>query len=198
MGDRDGKLIVFSGCAGAGKNTIIGRLVADYAWLNTVPSVTTRNMRAGEIDGVDYHFKSREEFEELIRNGGLFEYEEIHGNLYGTLVEAYEDQLDNGYVLVNDMGVDGALMMRELFGDDALTVFIKPSDECVLIDRMVGRGDSDLDIETRKRRIDYENSRQGEFDVVVVNDVLEDAIQYCKQLIKEFVGEGEIVVGRRE
>lgn len=175
----DGKIVVFAGYAGAGKNSIIKGLLESGSGYTYIPSVTTREMRVGESEGSPYYFKGAEDFEKLARDNRFLETERIHGNWYGSLVDKYEESLALGNVILKDIGVEGALRMREMFGEDVVLVFVTPTRIEDVVDRMRDRGDREKDIQKRRARIAYEKSFMEKFDYVVVNDVLSDAVAEC-------------------
>ncbi|CUS93277.1 guanylate kinase [Candidatus Kryptonium thompsonii] len=121
-----GKLIVVSAPSGSGKTTIAKKILEKFPFMKFSVSATTRPKRNGEVDGKDYFFLSREEFEKKIQNGELLEWEEIYGNYYGTLKSVVESALKNGDILVFDVDVNGAISIKEKFPEDSVLIFIKP------------------------------------------------------------------------
>src|SRR5690625_3833612 len=147
-----GKIILFSGYAGAGKNTIINELLKRDEDLCYMPSVTTRKKRMGERDGSPYIFLDEDVFFKKRQQEEFVEAEKIHGNWYGTLSESYEKGLNEGSIIVKDIDVNGAMEFKKLYGDKVYLVFIKPTDELDVIKRMIVRGDSEEEIDIRKER----------------------------------------------
>lgn len=190
-----GKVIVFAGYAGAGKNSIIKELLVRDSRFTYIPSVTTREKREGESEGSPYYYRTLEEFKALEDRKRFLESESIHGNWYGSLIDKYEEKLESGAIVLKDIGVEGALRMREIFGDDAVLVFITPTDVNDVENRMRLRGDSENDIVTRQKRVAYEKSFIDKFDHVVVNDVLEDAVEKCLGLLADLSVEKKIKTG---
>lgn len=190
-----GKIIVFSGYAGAGKNTVINELMSRISGFTYIPSVTTREKRTGESEGNPYFFKTLGEFLFLKESGKFIETENIHGNWYGTLSTKYEDFLKEDKIILKDIGVEGALKFKEFFGESVCLIFIKPSNDFTVLDRMKARGDSLEDICNRKKRIYYESSFIKHFDSIVINDDLDYAVDKSEEIIKNFLNKnrGEVI-----
>lgn len=181
------KIFILSGFAGAGKNAIINRLLEINPALQYIPSYTTREKREGESQGKPYQFVSLEEFHRMIEENDFIEYEEVHGNLYGTPLSAYEKAFDAKKTVVKDIDVNGAVKFKKRFPQAEL-IFIQPTNPADVIERMRNRGDKEADIERRMERIDYELSLKEKFTHVVFNDDLETAVQECLQLIESKTG----------
>lgn len=180
------RLIVLSAPSGAGKTTITHRLLQrNPAWKFSV-SATTRTQRANETPEEDYHFLSREEFQEKISSGDLVEYEEIFGNLYGTLKSEVARVLGGSDVarMIFDIDVKGAIAIRNAYPDDAFLVFIAPPSFEELRRRLEARqSESPESLARRIERARMEIPAQSEFDAVVVNDDIERAAIEIEQLI---------------
>jgi guanylate kinase len=169
-------LLIVSSPSGAGKTTLTGRLLAAIENLHFSVSHTTRGPRAGEQNGREYHFVSRERFEELARQGEFLEWAEVHGNLYGTSRQEVA-RAHGARGVVFDIDHQGARQIKSAV-PDAVAVFILPPSMQALLDRLDGRKSDDA--ETVRRRYDgarAEITHYGEFDYIVVNDVLDDAVQ---------------------
>lgn len=180
MTDRRGILFVISGPAGAGKGTLRGELFKAVPGLDWSVSCTTRAPRAGEVDGRDYHFVSRDEFERSVAEGAFLEWAEVHGNFYGTRASDVEASLDAGRDIVLEIDVQG---MEEVVRrmPDAETIFITVPSIEVLRDRMIGRGsETDESLERRLRDAEVEMARAAEYRYVIVND---DAARASRELI---------------
>lgn len=178
------RLFIFSAPSGAGKTTITQHLLKQYPSLLFSISATTRPQRPGEIHGKNYYFLSREEFEQRIANGELAEYEEIFGNLYGTLKSEIQRALDNGKQLVFDVDVKGALALRNAFPNDSLLVFIAPPSIEKLRQRLSARNtESEEQLRMRIARATMEMQQQNEFDTVIINDDLPTAFAEAERIL---------------
>ncbi|MFI3150455.1 guanylate kinase [Streptococcus suis] len=180
-----GLLIVFSGPSGVGKGTVRQEIFSypgnkfEYS-----VSMTTRAQRPGEVDGVDYHFRSREEFEELIRQGQMLEYAEYVGNYYGTPLTYVNETLDKGIDVFLEIEVQGALQVKKKV-PDAVFIFLTPPDLEELKDRLVGRGtDSEEVIAKRIERAKEEIALMREYDYAIVNDEVPKAAELVKRVIE--------------
>lgn len=163
-----GVLLVVSGAAGTGKGTVNARLMKEHPEFCFSVSATTREPRPGETDGVEYHFITREQFEEKIKNGGVIEYTEYCGNYYGTL-KSELNKLDEGKNLILEIEVEGAMNIKRLFPDSVL-VFILPPDYETLKSRLVNRGtNTEEDINNRMNRALEEFVLVSHYDYIVVN-----------------------------
>lgn len=182
----NGKIIVFSGFSGVGKNTIINELKNKYPSLLYIPSMTTREMRAGETEGSPYFFVDRDEFKSRIANDYFIEYEEVHGNWYGTPKDKYYEAIENNMIVVKDIDVNGAVAMKEEFGNHTVLVYIEPPSIDELKHRLLTRGDNSDDIIRRLKRVDYELSKKPLFDEIVVNDDLEKAVLKCEDVLLKY------------
>ena len=151
-------------------------------------SATTRQKRAGESEGGNYFFLSKEEFEERIRTGGFIEHEFFFGNHYGTLLDKTHDVIDSGANILLDLDVKGALNLKKIFPDNSLLLFIKPPDMEVLKQRLQGRQSEDeASLSVRLERARLELAYADRFDKVVVNDDLEKAVETITAIITEFL-----------
>ena len=174
---RHGNLFVISGPSGAGKGTLVARLVREVpdAWVSM--SVTTRAPREGEVDGVHYRFASSEEFQQLVACDGLLEWATYGGNCYGTPRATVEEHIARGDQVILEIDVQGGFQVREKF-PAAHLVFIEPPSLDVLEARLRGRGtESDEAIATRMETARVELSRKMEYDIRLVNDDLDEAVR---------------------
>ncbi len=179
---RTGRLLVISGPSGAGKSTICRKLLEDDRVVFSV-SATTRKPREGEVDGRDYHFKSKPEFRALVDRGEFIEWAEVHGNLYGTLRRPMEEALARGDVYLLEIDVQGALQLKEI-GVEGEYVFIAPPDFEALRARLVGRGtDPPEVIERRLTKASDEYNQRDRYDHIVVNDDLERAVAEVRRIV---------------
>ncbi len=184
-----GKLIIFSAPSGSGKSTIINHLLQQDLNLAFSISATSRPPRGTERDGVEYFFLTPDEFRERIARGEFLEYEEVYpGRFYGTLKSQVEKQLAAGQNVVFDVDVVGGCNIKKYYGERALSVFIQPPSVEELRRRLVGRGtDAPEVIEDRVAKAEYELGFAPQFDVVVVNDNLEEAQQRAYDVIRKFL-----------
>lgn len=180
-----GILTVVSGFSGAGKGTIMKELLAKYGQNYALSiSATTRAPRPGETDGVEYFFKSREEFEQMIADGELIEYAQYVGNYYGTPKAYVEKQLEAGRDVILEIEIQGALKVREQF-PDALLLFVTPPSADELKKRLIGRGTESMEvIESRLARALEEAEGLEEYDYLVVNDVLAECVEEVHEIIR--------------
>jgi guanylate kinase len=174
--EDNGILVVISGFSGAGKGTVIRKLLSEYEGYSLSISATTRGMRQGEIDGKDYFFKSREDFLTMIENDELIEYAEYVGNYYGTPKAYVNERLEAHDNVILEIEIQGALNIKKKF-KDAVLIFITPPSATVLHDRLVGRGTESADvIEKRLSRAYEEAETAKEYDYIVVNDDLDKCV----------------------
>lgn len=184
MSDR-GKVFVITGPSGVGKGTLIAKLLAAVPQLELSISATTRDPRAGEEDGRDYHFLTPEEFERRVESGEFLEHATYSGNRYGTLRDAVEDRLDRSRSVVLEIEVQGARQVRAAM-PEAVLIFIAPPDPAALRERLAGRGtDSSAEIERRLRTAEIELEAQVDFPHVVVNDDVQNAASELEKLVRD-------------
>lgn len=187
-----GKCIIFSAPSGSGKTTLVKDLLhkADLN-LSFSVSATTRNKRTGEVDGKDYFFKSKKEFNKLIKNDLLLEYEEVYKDIfYGTLKEEVYKLLKIQNVIF-DIDVAGGIKLKKFFKDDALSVFVKPPSIDILRQRLLSRdSDSLKSIQSRVLKAELEILREPEFDLTLTNDNLEVAKKESYDIVKNFLING--------
>ncbi|MBP5306942.1 MAG: guanylate kinase [Paludibacteraceae bacterium] len=183
------KLIIFSAPSGSGKSTIIQRLLQEGMPLEFSVSATSRPPRGKEKNGVEYWFLSPEEFRRRIAEGAFLEYEEVYKDrYYGTLKSEVERIAKNGNVPVFDVDVKGGLRIKEFYGKRALAVFIQPPSLEELRRRLECRGTETAEvIAERLSRAEFELSQSVEFDKVVVNDNLEEAVSEVRNLVENFL-----------
>jgi guanylate kinase len=182
---RRGLLIVLSGPSGVGKGTVRKELFSqpDTNYEYSI-SMTTRAPRVGEVDGVDYFFKSREEFEQLIEQGGLLEHAEFVGNYYGTPLAYVHETLDAGRDVFLEIEVQGAAQIREK-APDALFIFLAPPSISELEQRLIGRGTEPEDVIARRIATAREEvEMMSLYDYVVENDEVQNACDKINAIIK--------------
>jgi len=175
--ENQSAIFVLSSPSGGGKNTIINRIRALRPVIEYSVSVTTRPKGNGEIDGNHYHFVSKEQFEEMIIDGELVEYEQVHSYYYGTPRRLIDDVISRGGAIALDLDVNGALHMKELYPFATLIFLMPPSIE-VLRERLLKRRrESPVKIEARLQAAQAEIAAASQFDYRVLNDDLETAVK---------------------
>lgn len=184
-----GAAFIFSAPSGCGKTTIINRLRAKNPQLGFSVSATSRAPRAGEKNGREYYFLSQQEFHERIAQGDFLEWQEVYsGTLYGTLREEVQRMWCNNMVVLFDIDVKGALNVKRELGDAALTIFIAPPSLDVLRERLENRGtESPESIKKRLARAEEEIGYAPRFDITIVNDVLDVAVEEAQRAIQPFL-----------
>ncbi|MGB9591955.1 MAG: guanylate kinase [Candidatus Kryptoniota bacterium] len=181
---KKGLLIVVSAPSGAGKTTIVKEILKQFPDFQFSVSATTRARRPGEVDGREYFFLTREEFEKKIASGELVEYEEIYGNYYGTLKSEVERALRQNSVMVFDVDVKGALSIKSKF-PQALLIFIQPPSLEELRKRLLLRkSETEEQIEKRMARVPMELEKSDLFDYIILNDDLKKAVNEVIEIIK--------------
>lgn len=184
------KLIVFSGPSGSGKSSIVKRLTdEDYLDAQFSVSATNRPARKNEKNGVHYYFLSSEEFRQKISDDEFVEWEQVYeGRFYGTLRSEVERIRSEGKHVLFDIDAVGGLSIKKLYGEDALLIFIKPPSLSALKERLEKRGTETAEnLKTRLDKADYELSLAPKFDVQVVNDRLETAVEEVKRVLSDFL-----------
>lgn len=182
---RKGILIVVSGFSGAGKGTLMKELLARYEEYYALSiSATTRLPRTGEVDGREYFFKTKEEFEKMIAKEELIEYARYVENYYGTPRAYVEKQLSTGRDVILEIEIQGALKVKEAF-PETLLLFVTPPTAGELKKRLVGRGTETLEvIESRMRRAVEEAVGMNRYDYLIVNDELEACVEEMHAIIQ--------------
>jgi guanylate kinase len=176
-------VIVVSAPSGAGKSTILDRVLKEVDGLRFSVSHTTRPPRADEVEGVHYHFVSRDAFEGLKREGRLLEWAKVHGNLYGTARAEFDAARRDGVDLLLDLDVNGAAQVRTVI-HDAVSIFVLPPSFQDLERRLRGRGQDDEEmIRKRLATAAEEVSLYRDYDHLVVNDDLETCVSAVKAVI---------------
>lgn len=181
---KKGKFIIISGPSGVGKGTICNVLLKELnAWYSV--SMTTRGIREGEVEGVNYYFISKEEFKRRIEQGKFLEYNIYNDNYYGTPKDTVLEKLEKGTDVILEIEVNGARNIKNIF-PDALLIYIAPPSMEVLKERLLSRGTEDINTIEKRLRIAEEELKQVDFyDYVIVNDDLDEAITRVKQIILE-------------
>ncbi len=184
-----GKVLIFSAPSGSGKTTIVNRLLTRYPELEFSISATSRAPRGTEQHGKEYYFLSQEEFEKAVSEDRFVEWEEVYkGTCYGTLRSEVERIWDKGHVIVFDVDVLGGINLKRIFGQEACSIFIMPPSVEELRHRLVNRGtDSAEVIEKRVAKAEFEITKSPEFDHIVINDNLEEAVEKTCGLLDNFI-----------
>ncbi|MEY3332421.1 MAG: hypothetical protein RLZZ176_721 [Cyanobacteriota bacterium] len=178
-----GKLIVLTGPSGVGKGTLMNAILQRYPELHYSVSATTRSPRPGEVNGKNYHFITRSEFEKLVTQGEFLEWAEFAGNFYGTPREAVLNHIQSGELVVLEIELEGARQIRHTF-PSALSIFILPPSFAELEKRIRGRGqDTEEAISRRLNRAEEEIAAADEFDLQIINDDFEEALQEIEKAI---------------
>ena len=181
---KKGCLVIISGFSGAGKGTVVKKMMADYDCYALSISATTRSPRPGETNGKEYFFKTKEEFEELIAQDALYEYAQYVSNYYGTPKAYVQEQLQAGKDVILEIEVQGALNVKEK-NPEALLLFITPPTAEELRNRLVGRGTETMEvINDRKNRAAEEAKFMNRYDYLVINDNLDACVEEVHQLIQ--------------
>ncbi len=183
------RAILFSAPSGSGKTTIIKRLLQYFDCFEFAISATSRKPREGERHGVDYYFLTPEEFEERVQKGHFLEWEEVYADIrYGTLNSEIDRICDAGKVVIFDVDVNGGINIKRHFGDDALAIFVMPPSIEELEHRLRGRGtESEESILKRLGRSAKELGEADKFDITIVNDDLDRAVEETRGVIEQFL-----------
>ncbi|KLE00653.1 guanylate kinase [Aliarcobacter butzleri] len=176
MNDKKGAILIISGPSGCGKSTLLKEVYKNISDYYFSISTTTREPRVGEVNGVDYFFVSKEEFEEDIKKGNFLEYAKVHDNYYGTSLKPIIKALNEGKLVIFDIDVQGHHLVRKKMNDSVTSVFITTPSLKVLEERLNNRNSDSLEvIEKRVRNAKKEIEFFDEYDYFIVNDNLESA-----------------------
>src|SRR5690606_12556379 len=189
LDQMEGKLIIFSAPSGAGKTTIVRHLLDRFPQLAFSVSATTRPPRAGEVDGRDYYFISKEDFLHRIARHEFVEFEEVYsGAFYGTLLSELERIWKVGKHVIFDIDVEGGLRLKKKYPGRSLAIFVQPPSLDTLKARLAARGtDSAEKLEERYRKASRELDYAPRFDHILVNDELEKACAEAERLVGDFL-----------
>ena len=182
---KRGAVLVLSGPSGAGKSSLINKIIDEIGDCYFSISTTTRPMRPGEKEGVDYHFVSVEEFKKGIERDEFLEYALVHGNYYGTSLKPVKEALAQGKLVIFDIDVQGNVSVNSRLGDITTSVFIVPPSLSELERRLRARGtDSEEVIQQRIENAKKEIQRVSEYDFLLINDDLDTAAEQLKLIAK--------------
>lgn len=178
-------LVILSGSSGSGKDTIKKELMKMSENITTIPSITSRQPRKGEVEGNPYIFVSKEEFEEMIEKGEFYEYNYHHNNYYGTSKTVINNKLKEGKIIVKDIDVNGTENLVNLLGNQTkiVTIFLKVSKD-VLRERLEKRGDTEDAITLRLARFDLEAEKQSNYDYIIPNNNLQKTSDIIMTIIE--------------
>ncbi|MBI1223143.1 MAG: guanylate kinase [Bacteroidetes bacterium] len=183
------KVIIFSAPSGAGKTTVVRHLLKNRDDLAFSVSATTRLPRQGENDGSDYYFLTTEEFQKRIKEDGFVEWEQVYNGLYyGTLKSEVERLWKAGKVVLFDVDVAGGVNLKKIYGDQALSIFVKPPSLKVLETRLRARAtESEDKLNERIEKAGMEMRFEKDFDKVLLNDQLEKTLEDAMELCRKFI-----------
>ena len=175
--------IVFSAPSGAGKTTIVKNLAQKYPQLVISVSATTRKIRPNETEGKDYFFLDEEAFKKAIKKNAFLEYENVHGQYYGTLIENVDNFHNQGKIVLFDIDVNGALAVKKYYAE-SLLIFIKPPSTGELVKRLNSRkSETKASIQKRLKRLEFEYAQAEFFDHIIINDDFNKAIRKIESII---------------
>ncbi len=186
---KEGKIIIFSAPSGAGKTTIVKHLLSKYPDFVFSVSATSRKPRGCEVNGIDYFFMTVEEFKAKIDKNEFLEWQEVYpDNFYGSLKSEVEKILSSGKNILFDVDVVGGSNIKKYYGDRALAFFIQPPSITELEKRLIARSTDKRDvIRERVEKATHEMTYAPFFDVIIVNDNLEHALQEAEEKVRKFL-----------
>ena len=182
---RNGLLLVISGPSGVGKGTLVKALMDRNSKIKMSVSATTREPRPGEIEGVHYFFKTEEEFKAMVDRGEFLEYIHVFGSkYYGTPRSFVEQQLENGFDVILEIDVQGAMKVKQAF-PDAVLIFITAPSMSEIKSRLIGRGTETMEQVEKRFATAFEEIKMiPEYDYVVVNDVVDKAVHHLEAIME--------------
>ena len=187
--NTNNKVIIFSAPSGSGKTTIIKQLLKSFPEFEFSISATSRQARQGEVHGKDYYFLTKEEFVEKVNADLFLEWEEVYSGIcYGTLKSEIDRIWSNGNIVIFDVDVLGGMNIKKYFGDKALSIFVMPPSMEVLEQRLrIRNTETEEAILKRLSRSSLELNHAPKFDLTIINDVLDEAVECAKQNIESFL-----------
>ncbi|WP_250278744.1 guanylate kinase [[Clostridium] colinum] len=181
--NKKGLLVIVSGPSGAGKGTVVSELIKNKSYALST-SITTREARQGEVDGVHYFFRDTEEFKKMIEKNELLEYAEFCGNYYGTPMFYVQEQLEQGKNVILEIEVQGALQVKERY-KDAILIFLTPPNITELRNRLEKRATETLEkINMRMKRAREEITLINKYDYIVINNIVEEAVKDINNIVE--------------
>jgi len=188
------KIVVITAPSGAGKSTIVKKLIQQRPDFEFSISCTTRAPREGEVNGKDYYFITAPEFQQRIQRGDFIEYEEVYpGQFYGSLKSEVERIWTGRKIVLYDIDVKGADSIKKKYGNDAIVIFITPPDKATLIRRLTNRNtETEESLKKRIKKSEEELSYQDKADKIVVNGDFDIAFMNVKNVITNFLKAGEV------
>lgn len=183
------KVIIFSAPSGSGKTTVVNHLLKTIPELGFSVSATTRKPRENEVDGREYHFLEVADFENKIEIGAFLEHEEVYkGIFYGTLNSEIERLWSEGKTVVFDVDVVGGLNIKKKFGEQALSVFLRPPSIDILMERLRKRStEVEHQLQMRIEKAQFELQFEQQYDKVLINDKLEDTLLKAEEIVRNFI-----------
>ena len=187
--NTNNKVIIFSAPSGSGKTTIIKQLLKSFPEFEFSISATSRQARQGEVHGKDYYFLTKEEFVDKVNADLFLEWEEVYSGIcYGTLKSEIDRIWSNGKIVIFDVDVLGGMNIKKYFGDKALSIFVMPPSMEVLEQRLrIRNTETEEAILKRLSRSSLELNHAPKFDLTIINDVLDEAVECAKQNIESFL-----------
>jgi guanylate kinase len=181
---RQGLMLILSSPSGAGKTTLARKLLESDPMISLSVSVTTRNKRVGEVDGKDYFFVSKSEYDDMLKNNMLLEGASVFGNYYGSPKKQAFDILNKGHDVLYDVNWEGAVSLMKNARQNTASIFILPPSMEVLEQRIRGRAkDSEVEIKKRLKEAEFEISKHHLYDYVMVNNVIDDSLAKIKSIL---------------
>lgn len=183
------KAIIFSAPSGSGKTTVVNHLLSIMPELGFSVSATTRKPRENEMDGREYYFLDPEDFRQKLANDEFLESEEVYnGIFYGTLHSEVERLWSLGKTVIFDVDVAGGLRIKKKFGDNALAIFLRPPSIDILMDRLRKRStEVEHQLQMRIDKAHYELQFENQYDLVLINDKLEDTLAKAEEIVRNFI-----------